>query len=51
MEKDVVKVLLATVTAVTIFNIVTHGSQSAQIGTAFFGGWAKVLGVLSGQRV
>lgn len=51
MEKDVVKVLLSTVTAITIFNILTHGSQTAQIATALAGGWTKILGALSGQRL
>ena len=51
MEKDAVKILLATVTAVTILNILTKGTQSVGILNAFLGGWAKILGVLSGQRV
>ena len=51
VEKDVVKVLLATVTAVTILNIlrVGNGSAATSIAGAVFGGWTKVLGVLSQQ--
>lgn len=49
MEKDVVKVLLSTVTAVTILNILTHGDASTKIANAVFGGWANILGVLGGQ--
>ena len=50
MEKDVVKVALATVTAVTILNILTHGSASTSIVTSIFTGWTKVLGALTGQK-
>ena len=51
MEKDAVKLALATVTAVTILNIlrVGNGSAATSIAGAVFGGWAKVLGVLSQQ--
>ena len=51
VEKDAVKLALATVTAVTILNIlrVGNGSAATSIAGAVFGGWAKVLGVLSQQ--
>lgn len=51
VEKDIARILIATLGVVILLDILTHGSAAAQVTTAAGKAWVAVLAVLSGQRL
>lgn len=51
VEKDIARILIATLGVVILLDILTHGSAAAQVTTAAGKAWVAILAVLSGQRL
>lgn len=48
MSKDLTKIALATISAVVVLDILTHGNAAVGIANAIATGWAGILKVLAG---
>lgn len=48
MQQSIVKVLIATLYVVALLDILTHGNAAVAISQSFFGGWGRILQVLTG---